>query len=118
MGRLALTSRRCVPSAELFGDVASDSTLYRTLTGADEGTLVESLAGAMATVRERVWADYPEDETVILDIDSSVHEIHSENKQHAAPTYNRKYGFHPMYCFADWTGGAARCSATARRRSP
>ena len=20
------------------------------------------------------------------------------------PTYNRKYGFHPMYCFADWTG--------------
>ena len=87
----------------LFGDVASDSTLYRTLTGADEGTL-ERLAGAMATVRERVWADYPEGETVILDIDSSVHEVHSENKQHAAPTYNHKYGFHPMYCFADWTG--------------
>ena len=88
---------------ELFGDVASDSTLYRTLTQADGG-LVESLADAMARVRERVWADYPEDETVILDIDSSVHEVHSENKQHAAPTYNRKYGFHPLYCFADWTG--------------
>ena len=87
----------------LFGDVASDSTLYRTLTGADEG-LVETLAGAMARVRERVWADYPEDETVILDIDSSVHELHSENKEGAAPTYNSKYGFHPMYCFADWTG--------------
>ena len=42
----------------LFGEVASDSTLYRTLTGADEGTL-ERLAGVMATVRERVWADYP-----------------------------------------------------------
>ena len=87
----------------LFGEVASDSTLYRTLTGADEGTL-ERLAGAMARVRERVWADYPADETVILDIDSSVHELHSENKESAAPTYNRKYGFHPMYCFADWTG--------------
>ena len=87
----------------LFGDVASDSTLYRTLVGADEGTL-ERLAGAIATVRERVWADYPEGETVILDIDSSVHELHSENKAGAAPTYNRKYGFHPMYCFADWTG--------------
>ena len=87
----------------LFGEVASDSTLYRTLTGADEG-LVESLAGAMATVRERVWADYPEGETVVLDIDSSVHELHSENKAGAAPTYNRKYGFHPMYCFADWSG--------------
>ena len=87
----------------LFGRVASDSTLYRTLTQADEGTL-ERLAGAMARVRERVWADYPADETVILDIDSSVHEVHSENKESAAPTYNRKYGFHPMYCFADWTG--------------
>ena len=85
MGRLAQTSRRCVPSGDLFGEVASDSTLYRTLTGADEG-LLETLAGAMATVRERVWADYPEGETVILDIDSSVHEVHSENKQHAAPT--------------------------------
>ena len=87
----------------LFGEVASDSTLYRTLVQADGG-LLERLAGAMATVRERVWADYPEDETVVLDIDSSVHELHSENKVGAAPTYNRKYGFHPMYCFADWTG--------------
>ncbi len=25
-------------------------------------------------------------------------------RRHAAPTYNYKYGFHPMYCFADWTG--------------
>ena len=87
----------------LFGEVASDSTLYRTLVQADEG-LVESLAGAMARVRERVWADFPVGETVVLDIDSSVHELHSENKQGAAPTYNRKYGFHPLYCFADWTG--------------
>ena len=66
--------------------------------------MVESLAGAMATVRERVWADYPADETVVLDIDSSIHEVHSENKAGAAPTYNRKYGFHPLYCFGDWTG--------------
>ena len=87
----------------LFGEVASDSTLYRTLTQADGGTL-ERLADGMARVRERVWADFPEGETVVLDIDSSVHEVHSENKQHAAPTYNYKYGFHPLYCFADWTG--------------
>ncbi len=87
----------------LFGEVASDSTLYRTLTGADGG-LVERLADGMARVRERVWADYPAGETVVLDIDSSVHELHSENKAGAAPTYNYKYGFHPMYCFADWTG--------------
>ena len=101
----------------LFGEVASDSTLYRTLTGADEG-LLETLAGAMATVRERVWADYPEGETVILDIDSSIHEVHSENKAGAAPTYNRKYGFHPMYCFGGLDGRTARCSAAAGQRRP
>lgn len=87
----------------LFGRVASAPTLYRTLTEADEG-LVDVLAAAMARVRERVWADFPEGGMVVLDIDSSVHEVHSENKAGAAPTYNRKYGFHPMYCFADWTG--------------
>ena len=87
----------------LFGVVGSDSTLYRTLVGADDG-LVGRLAAAMAMVRERVWADFPVGGTVVLDIDSSVHEVHSENKTGAAPTYNRKYGFHPMYCFSDWTG--------------
>ena len=87
----------------LFGDVASAPTLYRTLTEADEG-LLEKLSDAMAKVRERVWADFPKGETVILDIDSSVHTVHSDNKEKAAGTYNGQYGFHPMYCFADWTG--------------
>ena len=70
----------------------------------------------MARVRERVWADYPAGETVVLDIDSSVHELHSENKAGAAPTYNYKYGFHPMYLLRGLDGGAARCSAAARQR--
>ena len=89
----------------LFGRVASAPTLYRTLVGADEGSL-ESLADGMATVRERVWADFAVGGTVVLDIDSSIHEVHSENKENAAPTYNFKYGFHPLYCFSDWTGEA------------
>ena len=63
----------------LFGDVGSDSTLCWTLVGADEGAS-ERLAGAMAAPRERVWADFPSGGTVVLDIDSSVHEAHSENK--------------------------------------
>jgi hypothetical protein len=40
----------------------------------------------------------------VLDIDASLVEIHSENKDGTAPTYKRGFGFHPMFCFADATG--------------
>ena len=42
--------------------------------------------------------------TVVLDIDSSLHQIHSENKDETAPNYKGGFGFHPIYCFADATG--------------
>ncbi|MBA2643927.1 MAG: transposase [Solirubrobacterales bacterium] len=35
--------------------------------------------------------------TVVLDIDGSLHQIHSENKQEAAANYKGGYGFHPIY---------------------
>ncbi len=41
---------------------------------------------------------------MVLDIDGSLHQIHSENKQEAAANYKGGYGFHPIYCFADATG--------------
>ena len=41
---------------------------------------------------------------VVPDIDSSLHEIHSENKEGTAPHYKGGFGFHPIYCFADGTG--------------
>jgi len=42
--------------------------------------------------------------TVVLDIDSSLHQVHSENKAETAPNYKGGFGFHPIYCFADATG--------------
>ena len=42
--------------------------------------------------------------TVVLDIDSSLHQVHSENKDGTAPNYKGGFGFHPIYCFADATG--------------
>ena len=41
---------------------------------------------------------------MVLDIDSSLHQIHSENKAETAPNYKGGFGFHPIYCFADATG--------------
>jgi hypothetical protein len=90
----------------LFGAVPSDSTLYRTFRQIDPSTLA-GLWEAMAEVRAQVWrrsSATTGTATVVLDIDSSLHEVHSENKQHAAANYKGGYGFHPIYCFADATG--------------
>jgi hypothetical protein len=93
---------------DLFGSVPSDSTLYRTFRLLDAATLV-GLWAAIAEVRARVWrrsSATTGTATVVLDIDSSLHQVHSENKAETAPNYKGGFGFHPIYCFADATGEA------------
>ena len=82
---------------ELFGEVASDSTLYRTVTGLGAGG-PEALMGAAAAVRERLWAGRDRGRPLVVDVDSTLVEIHSENKEGAAPHFKGGYGFHPMVC--------------------
>lgn len=92
----------------LFGSVASDSTLYRTITALDASTR-SGLWEAVAEVRDRVWSRSSATTgsgEVVLDIDASLHEIHSENKEGTAAHYKGGFGFHPIYCFADATGEA------------
>ena len=94
----------------LFGDVCSDTTLYRTFTETLDAATVGRTRGAMAEIRSDVWDRIPGlargDEPVIVDLDASLVEIHSENKDGAAPHFKKGYGFHPMLCFADATGEA------------
>jgi hypothetical protein len=87
----------------LFGSVPSDSTLYRTYRQIDAATLA-GLWDAMAEVRSDVWSVIDDGGPVVLDIDASLVEIHSEHKQGTAATYKAGFGFHPMFCFADATG--------------
>jgi hypothetical protein len=90
----------------LFGEVPSDSTLYRTFFQLDAAT-VTGLWEAMAEARAKVWrrsAATTGTAMVVLDIDASLHQIHSENKELTGPTYKGGFGFHPVYCFADATG--------------
>jgi hypothetical protein len=61
----------------------------------------------MAEVRTKVWARSSVTSgkgPVVLDIDASLVEIHTDGKEQAAPTYKGGFGFHPMFCFADATG--------------
>jgi hypothetical protein len=92
----------------LFGAVASDSTLYRTLRSIDASAL-GGVWQAMAETRTEVWRRSPVTKgnvPVILDLDASLVDIHSENKESTAANYKRGFGFSPMFCFADATGEA------------
>ena len=85
----------------LFGQVASQTTAYRTLTGIDDARL-DGVWDAAAAVRARAWAGRVADRErpLVLDIDSTLVEVHSQNKAGAAPHYKGGYGFHPMLCSA------------------
>jgi Transposase DDE domain group 1 len=85
----------------LFGRVASAPTIWRALDGIDDGVL-DGLRAARAAARARAWAAgaAPAGQ-VVLDVDASLVEVHSENKEHAASHFKGGYGFHPMFCFAD-----------------
>jgi len=89
----------------LFGAVPSAPTLYRTFHQLD-GSTRGQLWAAMADVRAEVWARSSATVTgeVVLDIDASLHQIHSENKAGTAANHKGGFGFHPIYCTADATG--------------
>ena len=112
--------------AALFGAVASDSTCWRLLDRLD-GTGIGAIALARAAAREVVWAQraeltgraFPaahaagrELPGLVIDLDASVVVCHSE-KEHAAATFKKSFGFHPMLAFCDNTGEFL--AATLRR---
>ena len=103
--------------AALFGVVASDSTCWRLLDQLD-GVALNAVAWARAAAREVVWAQraevigevFPPAKAagrvlpgLVVDLDASVVVCHSE-KELAAPTFKKTFGYHPMLAFCDNTG--------------
>jgi hypothetical protein len=102
---------------DLFGSVASDPTAWRVLAGLDDAALVR-LRTARALARELAWAQAAEtgrllSSTVagftiaglVLDLDATLVVCHSEKEQ-AAKTWKKSFGYHPLLCFLDATGEA------------
>ncbi|GAA3442057.1 IS1380 family transposase [Planomonospora venezuelensis] len=113
--------------APVFGDPPSDSTVRRVLepVGADAGPAL-CIARARAKVRARVWALIEATEAglpwlsvagkvltgwVVIDLDATLITAHSD-KQGAAPTFKRGFGFHPL---AAWCANTQECLAMLLR---
>ncbi|NLT57146.1 MAG: IS1380 family transposase [Actinomycetales bacterium] len=102
---------------ELFGPVASDPTLWRTLDAVDARTR-DRLAAARARTRRHVWsqitarhgaipaskvADRDLGRTIVVRLDATLVIAHSE-KDLAAGTFKGTWGHHPLTAWCDNTG--------------
>lgn len=86
----------------LFGEVASDSTAWRTVEKiATTPGMLDAVRAAHAQARAYVWErrEAPLD-LLVIDVDATLVTSHSE-KEKAAGTYKGGYGFHPLQAYAD-----------------
>jgi hypothetical protein len=95
----------------VFGLVASDSTVSRLITvlAADAPTVLRAINTARAQARALAWEhagtnapDHHIDQQnpLTIDLDATLLDSHSD-KQNAAPTFKRGFGFHPLCAFID-----------------
>jgi hypothetical protein len=87
---------------DLFGRVASHSTVTRLLYGLGEEELA-AIRAVRWSARERAWAAGARPATITLDFDAQLLDCHTE-KEGAAPRRRGGFGFHPLHCFLDETG--------------
>jgi Transposase DDE domain group 1 len=101
--------------AEVFGPVASDTTVLRALGEIGDGKRA-GIARVRAAARAHVWSQLPDGlpdstfaggicqpGTVVLRTDASLVVSHSK-KDGAAPTFKKTFGHHPLGCWIDNTG--------------
>jgi hypothetical protein len=110
----------------VYGQVASEASLSRLMArlGQDADQVVAAISRARAKARARVWAlagerapDHQARATdpVVIDLDATVVVAHSD-KQDAAPTWKKTFGFHPLIASIDHgSGGTGEVAAIMLR---
>jgi DDE family transposase len=91
----------------LFGPVASDPVVSRLISrlAGDAPRSLKAIRAARAAARQKAWelagdAAPGAGGQVTVDLDATIVISHSEKDQ-AAPTWKKTFGFHPMTAFAD-----------------
>lgn len=83
----------------LFGRVASNPTAWRALHEIDEARLE-----ALVVVRQRACRrllEHADLDEIVLDVDATLVDIDSDDKQGATATFKGGFGFAPMTCFIE-----------------
>jgi Transposase DDE domain group 1 len=98
---------------DLAGPVASDPVVSRLISTLAAGgpRALRAIRAARAAARERAWAlagdraPGADGSLIPVDIDATIVLAYSEKEQ-AAPTWKKTFGFHPLAAFADHGAGA------------
>jgi hypothetical protein len=87
---------------DLFGTVASDPTAWRAVHQVDDDALAAMVAVRQDAIRRLLThADLDE---IRLDVDATLVNVDSEDKQHAMATFKGGFGFAPMVCVIEPLG--------------
>lgn len=112
--------------AGIYGPVASEATVSRTIStlAADADQVLTAISAARLVARSRAWElagvrapnhAVTVEDPLIVDLDATLVTSHSD-KENAAPTFKRGYGFHPLCAFVDHgTAGTGEALAIALR---
>lgn len=86
----------------LFGAVASDPTAWRAVHQVDDDALAAMVAVRQDAIRRLLThADLDE---ILLDVDATLVDVDSEDKQQAMATFKGGFGFAPMVCMIEPLG--------------
>jgi Transposase DDE domain group 1 len=87
-----------------FGAVGSTATLWRCVDERIDAAHLPRIRAARAYARQWAWAAgaAPDrDGWLYLDVDATLTVDHSDNKENAAATWKKTFGFHPLLVFLD-----------------
>ncbi|MFZ1174972.1 MAG: IS1380 family transposase [Mycobacterium sp.] len=87
-----------------FGAVGSTATLWRLVDERIDAAHLPRIRAARAHARARAWAAgaAPDHQGWLhLDVDATITIDHSDNKENAAATWKKTFGFHPLLVFLD-----------------
>jgi hypothetical protein len=88
----------------VFGDVGSTTTLWRLVDERIDAAHLPGIRAARAHARAKAWAvgAAPDHNGWLhLDVDATITIDHSDNKENAAATWKKTFGFHPLLVFLD-----------------
>jgi hypothetical protein len=87
-----------------FGPVASTTTLWRCVDERIDAAHLPGIWAARAYARAQAWAAGAAPDHggwLHLDVDATICVDHSDNKENAAATWKKTFGFHPLLVFLD-----------------
>ena len=96
--------QRCGDREHVFGAAASTTTMWRLVDERIDAAHLPGIRAARAAARAAAWEAGAAPDPggwLHIDVDATITIDHSDNKENAAATWKKTYGYHPLLVFLD-----------------